>query len=56
MGLDQISEWISYSYLSRTIFLAGAIILVNDDGVLNIDHADVLENDMLDKPIARSGP
>ena len=36
--------------------MVGTVVLVNDDGVLNIDHANVLENDMLNKPIARPGP
>ena len=42
--------------MSRKIFLAGTVILVNDEGVLDIDHADVLENDILNEPIARPDP
>ena len=36
--------------------MAGAVILVDDDGVLDIDHEYVLENNTLNKPIAGPGP
>lgn len=36
--------------------LMGAIVLVDDDGVLNISHQSMLECDSPDKPIARPPP
>ena len=36
--------------------MAGAVILVDDNGVLDIDHEYVLENNTLNKPIAGPGP
>lgn len=44
------------SYLSRTILTVGAVILVNYDGVLDIYHLDVLENNMINERFASPGP
>ena len=43
-------------YLTRTIFVARAVILIDDNGVLDILHYNMLENNIPGKTIAGSGP
>lgn len=42
--------------LARTIFVAGAVVLVDDDGVLHVRHHDLLEHDVPGEPRAGSAP
>lgn len=43
-------------YLTRTTLIAGTVILIDDDGVFNIVHDDVFEDNVFHKPIAWSRP
>jgi len=46
--------WTIDDYLSRTTKIVGAVILIDDDGILNIVHHDVLKQNVLDEAI--TGP
>lgn len=47
---------IIYDYLARTTLIVGAVVLINDDGILNVVHYNVLEENVPNEPIAWSGP
>ena len=44
------------SYLTRATFVAGAIILVNYNWILDILYSDMLKKNVPSKPIARPSP
>ena len=43
-------------YLVRATVVSWAVVLIDDDGVLDIPHHDVLEENVGHKPIAGPGP
>ena len=49
-------KYIDLTYLARAIILAGAIVLVYYNGILNIIHDCMLEKNMSSKTIARPSP
>jgi len=48
--------WTIDDYLSRTTLIVGTVILIDDDGILNIVHHDVLKQNVLDEAITGPGP
>jgi hypothetical protein len=48
--------WIFYDYLTRTTLIVGTVILINDDGILNIVHYNVLKQNIPYVTVAGPGP
>jgi hypothetical protein len=44
------------NYLGRATLVVGAIILVDDYGVVDVVHNNVLEENVPNKPVAGPGP
>lgn len=44
------------NYLARAVLVAGAVVLVENDGVLDVLHDDVLEVDFLHVAVDRPPP
>lgn len=45
-----------FEYLTGAPFVIRTVILVDDDGVIDILHHDVLENNLSDEPVAGPPP
>lgn len=49
-------SWIIDDYLARTTLIVGTVVLINDDGILNIIHYDVLKQNIPNKTVTGPGP